>query len=104
MAVQLQFKPQPLNRLREKFPAPSFHDDGGRGRLTEEGFKLLSGLLTLNPEKRLTAAEALQSKWCGRLPASSSREAGLLQTPVIFSNVTKISITSVIPAPQAGSS
>ena len=62
--VQLQFKPQTVNRLREKFPAPSFHDDGGRGRLTEEGFKLLSGLLTLNPDKRLTAAEALQSKWC----------------------------------------
>ena len=61
--MQLTFKPQLNNRLREKFPAPSFHDDGGRGRLTEEGFKLLTGLLTLCPEKRLTAAEALQSKW-----------------------------------------
>ena len=61
--TQLTFKPQLNNRLREKFPAPSFHDDGGRGRLTEEGFKLLTGLLTLCPEKRLTAAEALQSKW-----------------------------------------
>ena len=99
MAVQLQFKPQPLNRLREKFPAPSFHDDGGRGRLTEEGFKLLSGLLTLNPDKRLTAAEALQSKWCGRLPASFSREVGLLKMPVISSIVIGISITSVSRAP-----
>ena len=99
MAAQLQFKPQPLNRLREKFPAPSFHDDGGRGRLTEEGFKLLSGLLTLNPEKRLTAAEALQSKWCGRLPASFSREVGLQEMPAIFCIVIVISITSVIPAP-----
>ena len=61
--VQLTFNPQPLNRLREKFPAPSFHDEGSRGRLTEEGFKLLTGLLTLCPERRLTAAEALQSKW-----------------------------------------
>ena len=101
MAVQLQFKPQPLNRLREKFPAPSFHDDGGRGRLTEEGFKLLSGLLTLNPEKRLTAAKALQSKWCGRLPASCSCEVGLLKTLAIFSIVVGISITSVISAPRA---
>ena len=99
MAVQLQFKPQPLNRLREKFPAPSFHDDGGRGRLTEEGFKLLSGLLTLNPEKRLTAAEALQSKWCGRLPASFSCEAGLLKMPVTLNTVTEFSIISVITAP-----
>ena len=62
MHVQLTFKPQPHNRLREKFPAPSFHDDSGR-KLTDEGFKLLNGLLTLCPEKRLTAAEALQSKW-----------------------------------------
>lgn len=61
--MQLTFKPQLINHLREKFPAPSFHDDGGRGRLTEEGFKLLNGLLTLCPERRLTAAEALQSRW-----------------------------------------
>ena len=67
--MQLNFKAQPFNKLREKFPlAGPFEESGrvdsGRVRLSEEGFKLLSGLLTLNPDKRLTAAEALQSKWC----------------------------------------
>ncbi|KAG0547232.1 hypothetical protein BDA96_01G062000 [Sorghum bicolor] len=40
--------------LREVFP---------KTKLSEEGFQVLSGLLTCNPDKRLTAAAALKHPW-----------------------------------------
>jgi cell division cycle 2-like protein len=42
------------NLLREHFPET---------KLSKEGFEVLSGLLTCNPEKRLTAAAALKHPW-----------------------------------------
>ncbi|KAJ1294583.1 hypothetical protein BS78_01G156200 [Paspalum vaginatum] len=42
------------SHLREMFPET---------KLSEEGFQVLSGLLTCNPEKRLTAADALKHPW-----------------------------------------
>jgi cell division cycle 2-like protein len=41
-------------RLREIFPEKT---------LSEEGFEVLNGLLTWNPEKRLTAADTLKLPW-----------------------------------------
>ncbi|XP_047083806.1 putative cyclin-dependent kinase F-2 [Lolium rigidum] len=42
------------NRLRDMFPEE---------RLSEQGFQVLQGLLTCNPDKRLTAAKALKHPW-----------------------------------------
>jgi cell division cycle 2-like protein len=42
------------SRLRELFPEET---------LSQEGFEVMSGLLTCNPEKRLTAAQALKLPW-----------------------------------------
>ncbi|CAL4934860.1 unnamed protein product [Urochloa decumbens] len=36
-------------------------------KLSEEGFEVLSGLLTCNPDKRLTAAAALKHPWFSRM-------------------------------------
>ncbi|KAJ1294634.1 hypothetical protein BS78_01G160300 [Paspalum vaginatum] len=46
--------------LREVFPDT---------QLSEEGFQVLSGLLTCNPEKRLTAAAALKHPWIAKVDA-----------------------------------
>ncbi|PAN45806.1 hypothetical protein PAHAL_9G143800 [Panicum hallii] len=46
--------------LREHFPETT---------LSEEGFEVLSGLLTCNPEKRLTAAAALKHPWFAKIDA-----------------------------------
>nr|CAB3498604.1 unnamed protein product [Digitaria exilis] len=45
---------QRSNLLREQFPET---------KLSEQGFEVLSGLLTCDPEKRLTAAAALELPW-----------------------------------------
>ncbi|CAN6317366.1 unnamed protein product [Urochloa humidicola] len=46
--------------LREHFPEK---------KLSKEGFEVLSGLLTCNPEKRLTAAAALEHPWFAKVDA-----------------------------------
>uniref|UniRef100_A0A453S1C2 Protein kinase domain-containing protein n=1 Tax=Aegilops tauschii subsp. strangulata TaxID=200361 RepID=A0A453S1C2_AEGTS len=46
-----------VSRLRHKFPSR---------KLSSAGFEVLSGLLESNPEKRLTAAEALKKPWFGK--------------------------------------
>ncbi|XP_047079712.1 putative cyclin-dependent kinase F-2 [Lolium rigidum] len=55
---------QPESFLRIKFPPPA---EGMRIRgspaLSDAGFEVLSGLLRCNPDKRLTAAQALQHRW-----------------------------------------
>ncbi|CAN6240412.1 unnamed protein product [Urochloa humidicola] len=48
------------NHLRELFPAT---------KLSKKGFDLLSGLLTCNPDKRLTAAAALKHPWFAKVDA-----------------------------------
>uniref|UniRef100_A0A1I7T1V6 cyclin-dependent kinase n=1 Tax=Caenorhabditis tropicalis TaxID=1561998 RepID=A0A1I7T1V6_9PELO len=51
----LTFEKYPYNQLRKKFLA---------GRLLNDtGFKLLNGLLTLDPKNRLTATQALDHEW-----------------------------------------
>ena len=58
----LQFKfPATAPNLESKFPVRRFDFDGRT--LSEAGFVLLSSLLTLDPEKRATAAEALEHRW-----------------------------------------
>ncbi|XP_047050854.1 putative cyclin-dependent kinase F-2 [Lolium rigidum] len=47
-------KPGQRSRLRELFPEET---------LSEEGFEVMEGLLTCNPDKRLTAADALKLPW-----------------------------------------
>ncbi|CAN6304098.1 unnamed protein product [Urochloa humidicola] len=51
---------QRRNLLREHF---------SQKKLSKEGFEALSGLLTCNPEKRLTAAAALKLPWFAKVDA-----------------------------------
>jgi cell division cycle 2-like len=57
---KITFKQYNVNKLRENFPAYSTRDDLV---LTDKGYDLLSKLLTCNPSKRITAAEALRHAW-----------------------------------------
>ncbi|RLN28684.1 hypothetical protein C2845_PM05G35840 [Panicum miliaceum] len=50
-----QLRVRHRNRLRELFPEEM---------LSRDGFQVLKGLLTCDPEKRLTAAAALRCPWC----------------------------------------
>jgi cell division cycle 2-like protein len=52
--VQVMMYAKQRNLLREVFP---------KTKLSEEGFQELSGLLTCNPDKRLTASAALKLPW-----------------------------------------
>ncbi|XBH86536.1 hypothetical protein VPH35_074173 [Triticum aestivum] len=54
------------SRLRDLFPEE---------KLSEEGFQVLQGLLTCNPDKRLTAAAALKHPWFAA-PRSTAAAAG----------------------------
>ncbi|CAL5440846.1 unnamed protein product [Camellia sinensis] len=58
--AKVKFVEQSRNTLREKFPAISFK---GSPVLSEQGFDLLSQLLTYDPEKRITAEAALKHSW-----------------------------------------
>ncbi|OEL36215.1 putative cyclin-dependent kinase F-2 [Dichanthelium oligosanthes] len=64
------------NLLREEFPET---------KLSKEGFEVLSGLLTCNPEKRLTAAAALKHPWFAKIDAlelpKNLPPASLVTTP-----------------------
>ena len=55
------YPPQP-SRLAEKFPR-SMGLIEQPGSLSEKGFDLMRGLLTLNPDSRTSAAQALQHPW-----------------------------------------
>ncbi|XP_078171899.1 cyclin-dependent kinase G-2-like [Carex rostrata] len=65
------FTKQPYNRLREKFPPTSF---SGRPTLSEAGFDLLNKLLTYDPERRISAKEALRHPWFSEVPLPKSRD------------------------------
>ncbi|KAL8256880.1 hypothetical protein R6Q59_028921 [Mikania micrantha] len=58
--VKSNFVKQPYNCLRKKFPVATFT---GSPALTELGFDLLNKFLTYDPEKRITAKEALNHGW-----------------------------------------
>jgi len=49
---------QRYNLLRDLFPET---------KLSRDGFEVLSGLLTCNPDKRLTAAAALEHPWFAKV-------------------------------------
>uniref|UniRef100_A0A0C9RYV4 cyclin-dependent kinase n=1 Tax=Wollemia nobilis TaxID=56998 RepID=A0A0C9RYV4_9CONI len=63
--AKCKFVRQPYNKLREKFPAASF---SGKPTLSESGFDLLNRLLTYDPDKRITAEEALNHPWFREVP------------------------------------
>lgn len=65
-AMQLLPATHEHNRLREIFPEE---------KLSEQGFEVLQGLLTCNPDKRLTAAKALKLPWftAGHRPAAAAK-------------------------------
>ncbi|GLJ14737.1 hypothetical protein SUGI_0238840 [Cryptomeria japonica] len=69
--AKCRFVKQPYNRLREKFPAASFT---GKTTLSESGFDLLNRLLTYDPNKRITAEEALNHDWFKEVPLAKSKE------------------------------
>jgi cell division cycle 2-like protein len=54
---------QPGSFLRNRFPCTREARIRGPPTLSEPGFEVLSGLLRCNPEKRLTAEQALQHRW-----------------------------------------
>jgi len=64
------------SRLRELFPRHSYTASGNA--LSELGFDLLQGLLTYNPAKRLTAAQALAHPYFAEAPLPQS--AALMPT------------------------
>lgn len=69
--VNCKFVRQPYNRLREKFPPTGFV---GKPALSASGFDLLSRLLTYDPQKRITAEEALKHDWFREVPLPKSKE------------------------------
>ncbi|KAK8516723.1 hypothetical protein V6N13_080828 [Hibiscus sabdariffa] len=58
------------NLLRKKFPATSFT---GTPVLSDAGFDLLNKLLTYDPEKRLTAEDALNHEWFHEVPLPKTK-------------------------------
>ncbi|KAI4993188.1 hypothetical protein ZWY2020_007501 [Hordeum vulgare] len=61
------------NKLRDLFP---------QEKLSDEGFQVLQGLLTCNPDKRLTAAAALKHRWfAAPCPAPALAKVGALSFP-----------------------
>ncbi|KAL6999742.1 Cyclin-dependent kinase G-2 [Sarracenia purpurea var. burkii] len=55
----------------QKFPATSFT---GSPVLSDAGFDLLNKLLTYDPEKRITAEDALKHDWFREVPLPKSKE------------------------------
>ncbi|XP_021734680.1 cyclin-dependent kinase G-2-like [Chenopodium quinoa] len=69
--VKLNSVHQPYNLLHKKFPCASFI---GSPTLSNSGLDLLSRLLTYDPEKRITAKEALNHCWFQEVPLPNSKE------------------------------
>lgn len=69
--VKVNFVKQPYNLLRKKFPATSFT---GSPILSDAGFDLLNKLLTYDPQKRITAEDALNHTWFKEVPLPKSKD------------------------------
>lgn len=69
--VKVNFVKHQYNLLRRKFPATSFT---GSPVLSDAGFDLLNKLLTYDPEKRITAEDALRHEWFCEVPLPKSKE------------------------------
>ncbi|KAJ0544943.1 putative protein-serine/threonine kinase CMGC-CDK-PITSLRE family [Helianthus annuus] len=69
--VKVNFVKHQYNLLRRKFPATSFT---GSPVLSDAGFDLLNKLLTYDPEKRITAEEALNHEWFREVPLPKSKD------------------------------
>ncbi|XP_011014239.1 PREDICTED: cyclin-dependent kinase 10-like [Populus euphratica] len=69
--AKANFVKQPYNQLRKKFPFTPFT---GSPVLSDSGFDLLNRLLTYDPEKRITADDALNHPWFNEVPLSKSKE------------------------------
>ncbi|KAF9671678.1 hypothetical protein SADUNF_Sadunf12G0072500 [Salix dunnii] len=69
--AKANFVKQPYNQLRKKFPLTPFT---GSPVLSDSGFDLLNRLLTFDPEKRITADDALNHPWFNEVPLSKSKE------------------------------
>ncbi|XP_021285704.1 cyclin-dependent kinase 10 isoform X1 [Herrania umbratica] len=69
--AKANYSKQLYNLLRRKFPAASFT---GSPVLSDAGFDLLNRLLTYDPEKRITADDALNHDWFHELPLPKSKE------------------------------
>ncbi|KAM7272734.1 hypothetical protein ACFE04_027397 [Oxalis oulophora] len=65
------FANQPYNRLRGKFPVTSFT---GSPVLSDSGYDLLNKLLSYDPEKRITADDALNHEWFSEVPLPKDTE------------------------------
>lgn len=62
----------PAGTLRQRFPAPGLGFDG-RPSLSEQGFHLLSSLLELCPERRMSCEEAQDHPWFREHPLPKDR-------------------------------
>ncbi|CAA0818355.1 Protein kinase superfamily protein [Striga hermonthica] len=69
--VKVNFVKHQYNLLRRKFPPTSFT---GSPVLSDAGFDLLNKLLTYDPQKRITAKEALNHEWFREVPLPKSKE------------------------------
>ncbi|XP_024025720.1 cyclin-dependent kinase G-2 isoform X1 [Morus notabilis] len=69
--VKVNFVKHQYNLLRKKFPATSFT---GSPVLSDSGFDLLNRLLTYDPERRITAEDALNHEWFQEVPLPKSKE------------------------------
>lgn len=69
--VKVNFVKHQYNLLRKKFPATSFT---GSPVLSDSGFDLLNRLLTYDPERRITAEDALNHEWFREVPLPKSKE------------------------------
>ncbi|XWS51372.1 hypothetical protein CRYUN_Cryun12cG0171300 [Craigia yunnanensis] len=69
--AKANYSKQPYNLLRRMFPTASFT---GSAVLSDAGFDLLNRLLTYDPEKRISADDALNHDWFRELPLPKSKE------------------------------
>jgi len=65
---KFSFKNQPFNHLSDKFKTGPSFTAGGTG-LSSEGVKLMDSMLCLNPDRRITAREALDHPYFKESPA-----------------------------------